>query len=41
VIEDDVETAELLANCVGNAGHVVDIAADDEDGLSTSIGSNR
>ena len=35
MIEDDVETAELLANCVGNADYVVDIAADDEAGLST------
>ena len=35
MIEDDVETAALLANCVGNADYVVDIAADDEAGLST------
>jgi RNA polymerase sigma-70 factor (ECF subfamily) len=41
VIEDDVETAEPLANYVGNAGHVVDIAVDGEGGLSTSCAIDR
>ena len=40
MIEDDVETAELLANCVGNADYVVDIAADVEP-RAPSIGRNR
>ena len=37
VIEDDVETAEPLANRLGNASYVVDIAGDGENGLSTSV----
>ena len=41
MIKDDVETAELLANCLGNGEHVIDIAADDEDGLITSYAIAR
>lgn len=41
VIEDDVESAEPLANCVGNATYVVEIAADGEAGLSTSCAIDR
>ncbi len=39
VIEDDVETAEQIAACLGSNGYSVDIAFDGQDGLSHAIDS--
>jgi two-component system, OmpR family, response regulator len=37
VIEDDAETAEQLADCLGTNGYSVDVAADGEEGLSRAV----
>jgi two-component system, OmpR family, response regulator len=37
VVEDDAETADQLADCLGTNGYDVDLASDGEEGLSRAI----
>src|SRR6266478_6474826 len=40
VIEDDVETADQLADCLRTSGYSVDLAADGEEGLSRALAAD-
>src|SRR5271166_6710838 len=40
VIEDDVETAEQLVDCLKSSGYEVDLAADGEDGLRRALAAD-